>query len=89
MKKLLTTLAALIVIATPAFAQSFEPNLGTGNVQPISAEGTTVQVDKISTHKDGHGAFAMVPRSPSASTPNRPALTGGGNFGYNENLKND
>ena len=47
MKKLLTTLAALIVIATPAFAQSFEPNLGTGNVQPISAEGTTVQVTRF------------------------------------------
>jgi hypothetical protein len=34
MKKFLTTLAVLTVIATPAFAQSFDPDLGTGNVNP-------------------------------------------------------
>ena len=34
MKKFLTTLAALTVIATPAFAQSFDPDNGTGNVLP-------------------------------------------------------
>ena len=32
MKKLLTALAALTVIATPAFAQSFDPDNGTGNI---------------------------------------------------------
>ena len=35
MKRLLTTLAALIVIVTPAFAQSFDPDNGTGNIVPI------------------------------------------------------
>ncbi|MFZ0196665.1 MAG: hypothetical protein WBF44_02010 [Pseudolabrys sp.] len=32
MKKLLTNLAALTVIATPALAQSFDPDNGTGNI---------------------------------------------------------
>jgi hypothetical protein len=32
MKRLLTTLAALTVIARPAFAQSFDPDNGTGNI---------------------------------------------------------
>jgi hypothetical protein len=34
-KKVLVTLAALVaVIATPVFAQSFDPEAGTGNVLP-------------------------------------------------------
>jgi hypothetical protein len=32
MKKFLTTVAVLTVFATPAFAQSFDPDNGTGNV---------------------------------------------------------
>ena len=34
MKMFLATLAVLSVIATPAFAQSFNPEAGTGNVLP-------------------------------------------------------
>jgi hypothetical protein len=34
MKKFLMTLAVLTVMATPAFAQSYDPDLGTGNVNP-------------------------------------------------------
>ena len=34
MKKFLTALPVLTVIATPAFAQSFDPDLGTGNINP-------------------------------------------------------
>jgi len=33
-KKFLGTLAVLTVIASPAFAQSFDPELGTGNIAP-------------------------------------------------------
>ena len=36
MKKFLTTLAVLTAVATPAFAQSFDPDNGTGNVLPFS-----------------------------------------------------
>ena len=34
MKKFLTTLAVLTVITTPTFAQSFDPEAGSGNVLP-------------------------------------------------------
>ncbi len=40
MKKFLTTFAVLTVIATPAFAQSFDPEAGTGNVLPFSHKST-------------------------------------------------
>lgn len=34
MKKLLMGAAVVALLATPAFAQSFDPNLGTGNIAP-------------------------------------------------------
>lgn len=34
MKSVLTTAAVLIFIATPALAQSFDPDVGTGNITP-------------------------------------------------------
>ena len=36
MKKSLITLAVLTVFATPVFAQSFDPDNGTGNVLPFA-----------------------------------------------------
>ena len=39
MQKLLTTLTVLTVIATPAFAQSFDPDNGTGNVLTFGDDG--------------------------------------------------
>ena len=36
MKSVLTTAAVLIFIATPALAQSFDPDVGTGNITPLS-----------------------------------------------------
>jgi len=47
MKKFLTTLAVLTVVATPAFAQSFDPDNGTGNVLPFSYAPTAPQNNKI------------------------------------------
>ena len=35
MRKTLITAAALTVIAMPAFAQSFDPDVGTGNILPF------------------------------------------------------
>ena len=34
MKSVLTTAAVLIFMATPALAQSFDPDVGTGNITP-------------------------------------------------------
>jgi len=86
MKKFLTTLAALTVIATPAFAQSFDPDNGTGNVLPFSNAPTAPHNNKIVVRRSGLNAFGMVPRTPSGSNPNDPALVGGGSFGYDEML---
>jgi hypothetical protein len=85
--------AVAAVIATPAFAQSFDPEAGTGNVLPFSYAPDAAQSDKIAVRQSSHGkiaarqsglhAFAMVPGTSSGSNPNDPALTGGGSLGYN------
>jgi hypothetical protein len=61
MQKLLTTLAVLAVIATPAFAQSFDPDNGTGNVLSFGAKSTAPQNDKIAVRQSGMRAYGMVP----------------------------
>jgi hypothetical protein len=88
MKKLLTTLAVLTVIATPAFAQSFDPAAGTGNVLSFSSVPTAPQQDKIAARQSGLQAYAMIPGSQSDANQSTPALTGGGSTGYNEMLLN-
>jgi len=72
MKRLLTTLAALIVIVTPAFAQSFDPDNGTGNiVRPLGSKPTAPLIDKITVRQSGTRAYAMVPRTRSAHLTRR------------------
>ncbi|MGB6997380.1 MAG: hypothetical protein WBD96_07460, partial [Pseudolabrys sp.] len=66
MQKLLTTLAVLTVIATPAFAQSFDPDNGTGNVLSFGNSPIALQNDKITVRQSGIRAYAMVPRTRSA-----------------------
>ena len=88
MKKFLTTLAALTAFATPAFAQSFDPDVGTGNLLPFAYTPAARQDLKIAARQSGLQSFAMVPGPSSAFNPNSPALTGGGSLGYNEMLRN-
>ena len=72
MKRLLTTLAALIVIVTPAFAQSFDPDNGTGNIVPtLGSKPTAPVIDKITVRHSGTRAYAMVPRTRSAHVTRR------------------
>jgi hypothetical protein len=72
MKRLLTTLAALIVIVTPAFAQSFDPDNGTGNIVPtLGSKPTAPVIDKITVRHGGIRAYAMVPRARSAHVTRR------------------
>jgi len=67
MKTLLITLTALTVIAIPAFAQSFDPDNGTGNlVQPLGSKPAAPLFDKITVRHSGTRAYAMVPRTHSA-----------------------
>jgi hypothetical protein len=89
MKTFLTTVAVLTVIATPAVAQSFDSQLGTGNVQPFNSGPTATQTDRFAVRQNGLEALAMVPRAPSALIPNSAASTGGGSLGYNEMILTD
>ena len=52
MQKLLTTLAVLTAIATPAFAQSFDPDAGTGNVLSFSDRPIVSRNDKTKARQD-------------------------------------
>ena len=58
MQKLLTTLAVLTAIATPAFAQSFDPDNGTGNVLSFGAKPTALQNDKVTVRQSGYALMA-------------------------------
>src|ERR1700722_16034176 len=76
MKKLLTTLAVLTAIATPAFAQYAPQDYQTA--APPSGQ------HKSAARQNRPPAFAMVPRAPAGSSLDDPSLTGGGSAGYNE-----
>ena len=86
MKKFLTTFAVLTVIATPAFAQSFDPEAGTGNVLPFSHKST--HNEDTAFRQDGLRAYATAPFEGSVANSNAPSATGGGSAGYNEMLRN-
>ena len=68
MKKLIA-IAALTasVMATPALAQSFDPDAGTGNVLSFSNESTVQQNNKIAGRQSGLAAYAKVPGTSSAA----------------------
>jgi hypothetical protein len=94
-----TKLAVFVVVAltrlvaTPAFAQSFDADEGTGNVLPYSSQANAAQTTPRhatvhTAHRNGMDAYAMEPRVQTDSNPDSPASTGGGSAGYNENLYN-
>jgi hypothetical protein len=87
MKKLIMIVALTAsVMATPAFAQSFDKDFGTGNVQLFSygTDGSE-QTGKIAGRRSGLDAYAMVRGTSSAATDsNSPVVTGGGSEGYNQ-----
>jgi hypothetical protein len=60
MNKILTIAAVLTAIATPAFAQSYDPDIGSGNIAPSYAMTTQAGVNE-----GARSAFARV--SPRAS----------------------
>ena len=89
MKKFLTVVGLLTVIATPAFAQSYSHDFGTGNVINEPA------LEQQAGRADAMSAFAQAPvenirsntRSKAVVDSDSPASTGGGSIGYNEELK--
>ena len=94
---MLVTLAA-IGVASPAFAQSFDPDTGSGNVLSLTDQSTasyaqalpklSIHHKRVAHHHEGLDAFAMAPRAQSGSVSDDPINAGGGNLGYNEELKN-
>jgi len=81
---IIITTVAKMAFVSPAFAQSFDPELGTGNVLMLNNQ-ATVPHKQAAVRRSGIDAFAMVPRVQGASED--PANTGGGSIGYNENLR--
>jgi hypothetical protein len=73
MKKFLTVMTLLTVIATPAFAQSFNPKDGTGNVLPFAYAPHNAD--------NGHAAFAQAPEASARAERNVSAQTPMDNHG--------
>jgi hypothetical protein len=91
----ITTVVA-VGIASPALAQSFDPEAGSGNVVPFSYAPIAAQNDPVAVRQSSHAnvarqnglhAFARIPGGSAGGNANDPALTGGGSAGYNEMLE--
>ena len=56
MRSVLTTAAVLIVIVTPALAQSFDPDAGTGNIVPPVANqgGASAYAEASDNYEKGY-----------------------------------
>jgi hypothetical protein len=95
-KSTLALIAAVAALgfASPAFAQAFDNDYGTGNEVPTYYDsqgglhlGNAPARSQVAVHRSGLNAFASVGRSGFAS--DEPSSTGGGSVGYNEMLQND
>jgi hypothetical protein len=85
----LALIAAVVAlgVASPALAQSFDPDAGTGNVISIGGQAVASPIKRTAANRQGLYAFAMVPPSQAFKDSNDPALTGGGSAGYNERVE--
>lgn len=68
-------------VASPALAQSFVPEAGTGNI----VAGNPAPAVQPITQRSGLQAYAMVPDR-AAATSNASGNTGAGSTGYNDLL---
>jgi hypothetical protein len=80
MKKTLTiaTLLSLMAVPLPSFAQSFDPDIGSGNiVPPVANQGVVPPV----ANQGGANAYAQAPVGPHAyDYGGRPYNYGGGRY---------
>ena len=91
MKKFLTIVGLLTVVATPAFAQSYSHDFGTGNVIDTPA------LEQQAGRANANSAFAQAPevitthkaRVQNGTDSFSPSETGGGSEGYNWMLEKD
>jgi hypothetical protein len=93
----LTFIAAVAAVAlgSPAFAETYLNEMGTGDVHPIVHTGywngggfyrePATSWSRSARRDRGLHAYAMVPDSGWRDS-NHPSRTGGGSLGYNQNL---
>src|SRR5262249_54790445 len=67
MKKLLATVALVTVLATPALAQAWDPDVGSGNIAPPpygeTENGASIYQNDGGYQNDGFNARAEAPRA--------------------------
>jgi hypothetical protein len=73
-KLVLIATIATMSIATPALAQSFDPDAGTGNV--LSYSYAPSRHEQVAIHRNGLHAFAMVPRGAQWNAGSNAATSG-------------
>src|SRR5262245_15005648 len=69
MKKFLTILSLLTVVATPAFAQSFGHDSAIGDVLTVSYHSTALRNANTAVHPRGLHSFALVPERGLSRVP--------------------
>jgi hypothetical protein len=80
-RKATLVLIAVAGIASPALAQSWDPDMGTGNIVTVF-NGSAAHQQQATGHAGGRGAYALVPREDAT-----PAIGGAYSGGYEELLK--
>jgi hypothetical protein len=83
---IIITTVVNMAFVSPVFAQSFDPEIGTGNVLMLNNQ-ATVPHKQAAVRRSGIDAFAMAPRVQAGVASEDPANTGGGSIGYNEILR--
>jgi hypothetical protein len=94
-KFIVAAAVATLGLSSPAFAQAFSSNYGTGNEQSSYYDhtgalhaGIPAQQNQFAGHRSGLNAFASVPGA-AAVASDSPAATGGGSIGYNRMLREE
>jgi len=83
---IIVTTVAKMAFVSPALAQSFDPEMGTGNVLMLNSQ-ASVPHEQAAVRQSGIDAFAMAPRVQAGVALEDPVNTGGGSIGYNQNLR--
>ena len=83
---IIITTVAKMAFVSPALAQSFDPEIGTGNVLMLNSQAGAPH-EQAAVRRSGIDALAMAPRVQAGVASEEPANTGGGSIGYNENLR--
>ena len=83
---IIITTVAKMAFVSPAFAQSFDPEIGAGNVLMLNNQASVLH-HQAAVRRSGVDALAMVPHEQAGIASEAPANTGGGSIGYNESLR--